>query len=259
MGFPVSGAGSDIPVGTLMIPGVTGGTNIGVLIPATATSTVDCLGVLNELHDYSECGDALTQTLTRWFPLPALNSGSYQLGAKLAGGPYPSHRVDLIDTMVSVKVDYSLASTVAVASATTTALTITSEVSGEDSTFVYVNAGTGIGQLGFIKSSTTDTLTLISALTTTLDSTSKLTKVLPLFYSLVIWKVNTTTQPTTLDSVAGNGSARAAVLANFITINGLQSRLDPYVFHNSQSLNSLSQFALSSYVGIQNSLFHPID
>lgn len=257
--FPFSGAGANVPAGTLVIPGVTGGTNIGVLIPATASSNTDCLGVLNENHTFAASGDATTATLVQWFPANSGDSGSFALGTKLAGGPYPSHRVDLCDTMIAVKVDYSLVSTVAVASSTSTAITATSAVAGEDSAFVYFNAGTGIGQLGFLKSTATDTYTLTSALTTTADSSTKITKVLPLFASLVIWKVNSTTQPTTLDSTVGLGSARAGVLANWISKNGLISRLDPLIHHNTQGLNTANQFALSSYVGIQNSLLHPID
>lgn len=258
--FPVSGAGSNVPVGTLLMPGVTAGTNIGVLIPVTASSNADAVGVLNELHNYSGSGDATTATLVQWFPLPAVNSNAYQLGVKLSGGgPYPSHPVELLDNSIAIKVDYSLVSTVAVASATTTALTITSEVANEDSTFVYVNAGTGIGQLGFIKSSTTDTLTLISALTTTLDSTSKLTKILPLFMNTVVWLVNSTTVPTQLDSVAGLGSGRACVLANFINKNGLVRQLDPKIDHNAQSLNSLAQLGFSSFLQVQDTSLHPID
>lgn len=258
IGFPVSGAGANIPIGTLMMNGATNGTNKGVLIPVTAASNTVGLGVLNEFHNFSASGDATTATLVQWFPISGFDGGSFLLGSKTSGGPFPSHRVDLFDTMVAVKVDYSQTSTVAVASATTTALTITGEVAGEDSTFVYVNAGTGIGQLGFIKSSTTDTLTLTSALTTPLDNTSKLTKVLPLFYSTVIWKVNTTTQPTTLDSVAGNGTGRAVVLANFLGINGLTTRLDPKIYHNAQSLNTVSQLNFYSYLGLTDTAFHPI-
>lgn len=258
LGFPVSGAGSNIPVGTLMMAGATNGTNKSIAIPVTAASNTLGLGVLIGPHNFAASGDALTQTLTQMFPISGFESSQYLQGNKLSGGPYPSHAIDLFDTSVVVKISYSLVSTVAVASATTTALTVTGEVAGEDGAFVYVNAGTGIGQLGYIKSSATDTLTLISALTTTLTSSSKLTKILPIFYTTVIWLVNTTTAPTLLDSVAGNGTGRAAVLANFLNLNGLSTRLDPKIYHNTQSLNTVAGLEFYSYLNLTDTIFHPL-
>lgn len=259
---PVSGAGSNVPQGTLLMPGVTNGTNKGVLIPVTATSTARCVGVLAELHNYATQGDALTQTLTQWFTMPASNGGSSFLGSAISGGgaPVPASRVNLLDTFTAIKMDYSIVSTLAVASATSSALTVTGEIAGQDSTFVYVNAGTGIGQLGFVKSSATDTLTWISALTTTLDSTSKLTKILPLYWEQATLLVNTTTAPTTVDSAVGISSsgARAISLANFISINGLTSRLDPKIHHKTTGLNSVSQLVFYSYFALQDTIYHPI-
>lgn len=260
LAFPVSGAGSNIPTGTLLTPGVTLGTNAGVLIPATATSNTDCLGVLNEPHIYSASGDALVATLTQWFPVGSFDSNNYLFGAKTTGGgPFPSHRVDLIDTAVLVKVSYSQASTMAVASYSSVTVTITNEVTGKDSGFLYINAGTGIGQLLFIAQSNSGSDTISTAPTVALDSTSKLTQILPLFYSLPVWKVNSTTASTLLDSTAAAGTGRAGIIANFININGLVNRLDPKIYNNAQALNSVSQLDFFSYVAVQNSLFHPID
>ncbi len=260
LGFPVSGAGANIPVGTLMMPGATLGTNAGVLIPVTASSNAGVIGVLNGAHNYAASGDALTTTLNQWFPLAGFNGGTSLLGNKTGGGPYPSHPIDLIDTMVACKVSYSQASTMAVASYSSPTVTITNEITGKDSGFLYINAGTGVGQLAFITVSNSGSDTLVSAtpLTVALDSTSKLTQILPLFYNLVIWKINTTTAPTLLDSTAAVGTGRACVLANFININGLSARLDPYTFHNRQGLNSVASLDFYSYLGLVNSSFHPI-
>lgn len=259
---PVSGAGADVPIGTIMMPGATGGTNKGVLIPCTATSTARAVGLLAELHDYSVVGDALTQTLTRWFEPPAAAGGSSYLNATVgtSTAPVPSHQIDLLDTFTAIKLDYNLASTLAVASATSTVLTITSEVANQDSSFVYVNAGTGIGQLGFISQSASGSLTLISALTTTLDSTSRLTKVMPLYWEQATLTINTASVPTLIASVPGitSSGARTVSLANFININGLTSRLDPLTFHNYQSLNSVTSLNFNSYLAMQDSEFHPI-
>lgn len=259
LGFPVSGAGANIPVGTLMMPGASAGTNLGVLIPVTSSSNALVIGCLNGAHNYAASGDALTATLTQWFNIPSFDSNSYLLGNKLTGGgPFPSHPIDLIDTMVAAKVSYSQASTVAVASQSTTTVTVTSAVTGEDSAFLYVNTGTGSGQLMFVTQSNSGSFTVAAAPTVSLDTTSKLTKILPLFVNLVIWKVNTTTFPTLLDSTAGQGSGRASVLANFISINGLVSRLDPKIFSNAQALTSVGQLDFYSYLGLVNTSFHPI-
>lgn len=257
--FPVSGAGSNIPVGTVLMRGVTAATNIGVLIPCTAASNARGIGLLAEPHIYANSGDATTAgTVAQWFaPVTGGGSSSFQNAASITGY-YPSHPVDLFDTATIVKVDYDLTSTTAVASASTTALTVTGAVAGEDSSFVYVNAGTGIGQIGFIKSSTTNTLTLTSALTTTLDSSSKLTKIIRLFEDTVIWKVNSTTNPTILDSTAGVGTGRAVVLANFLQTNGIIQRFDPKLQHNMQGVNNIAQLYMYSYLGLVDSAFHPI-
>ncbi len=262
LAFPVSGAGANIPVGTLMMPGVTLGTNAGVLIPITAASNTDCIGVLNEAHNYAASGDALTTTLAQWFASAGFDSNNYLFGVKASGGgPFPSHRVDLVDTAVLAKVSYYQASTMAVASYSSPTVTITSEITGKDSGFLYINAGTGVGQLAFITVSNSGSDTLVSAtpLTVALDSTSKLTQILPLFYTLPVWKINSTTVSTLLDSTAAVGTGRAMVIANFININGRVDRLDPKLYHNAQALNSVSQLDFFSYLAIQNTGFHPID
>lgn len=247
--LPVSGAGSNIPVGTLMMPGVTNNTNEGVAIPITATSNAYVLGVLVEKHNFSASGDATQATLVSWFPNGQLGSGNTQ---------FPSREIELCDNGVILRVDYSLVSTVAVASATTTVLTITSEVAGLGGGFVYVNAGTGIGQLGFIKQSAAGSQTLTSALTTTLDSTSKLTKVLRHFYRAPIWLANTTTVPATLDSVAGNGSGVANILGAYMQRNNTEERIDPLAHHNLQKLNSLTTFVLYAKLVMFNTAFHSL-
>ena len=262
LAFPVSGAGANIPIGTIMMPGVTLGTNAGVLIPCTAASNADAIGILNAPHNYAASGDAITTTLAQWFEIGGFDSNSYLLGNKIAGGgPLPSHKCDLFDTAVLVKVSYSQASTMAVASYSSPTVTITSEITGKDSGFLYINAGTGIGQLAFITISNAGSDTLVSAtpLTVALDSTSKLTQILPLFYNLPVWLINTTTQSTLLNSTAAVGTGRADIIANFIRINGLSNRLDPKIFHNWQGLNLVGSLDFYSYLAMQDTGFHPID
>lgn len=248
--FPVSGAGSNIPKGTLMMRGATAGTNLGVAIPVTATSNTRAIGILAELHNFSASGDATTATLNSWFPNGTLASGKTQ---------FPSRTIELLDTAVVMRVEYYLSSTVAVASYSAGTITITSFEANYDSGFVYVNAGTGIGQLGFVASSSSGSCVLTSALTTALDSTSKLTKVMPIFYDTPVWKVNTTTVPTLIDSTAAVGTGRAVNLGNFISKgDGLPQRLDPLVYHNAQSLNSITNLVLFSQLALVDAAFHPV-
>ncbi len=255
--FPVSGAGTDVPVGTPLMRGVTAGTNKGVLIPITATSNAHGLGILSEFHDYSASGDALTATLTQWFPV-ANPGGSSYLNAVITGAPLPSHQVDLYDTATVVKMDYDLAATVAVASASTVTLTVTSAEADWDSGFVYVNAGTGIGQLLNIVSGTSGSIVLQTTPTVEPDNTSKLTKIMPLFYDTPVFKINTATVPTIIASTAAAGTGRAVNLANFICINGLSTRMDPKIYNQTNSLNSVSQLAMYSYLGFLDTALHPV-
>lgn len=248
--FPVSGAGANIPVGTIMMPGATNGTNEAVAIPVTSSSNADAIGVLAEKHNYSASGDATQATLVSWFANGVMGS---------TNTAFPSHPIELCNNAVVIRVDYDLASTVAVASAISTALTVTGSVAGFGGSFVYYNAGTGIGQLVFIKSSTTDTLTLVGATGTTADNTTKITQILPIFHNLVVWLVNTTTVPTKLGSVAGEGSGRALILGQYIQRNNVEERMDPKVCHGLTGLNSLTTLNMYAKLMIQDSCFDPID
>lgn len=248
--FPFSGAGVDVPVGAFVQAGLTAGTNVGVAIPGVATAgdaTNFHIGVLGEMHDFSVSGDATTQTLVTWFP-----------GFGAADSACPSHAIQLGRTANVVKLPYDLTSTVTVTSATSTVISITSAENSLDGGFIYVNAGTGIGQLEFIKSSTTSDITVIAAMTTTLGASSRLTKVLPHFHQFPTWLVNTTVQGTQLASQAAVGTGRGVNLGSFIVRNGLESRLDPKAFNNTQSLNSLASFELYSFYVLNNSIFSPI-
>lgn len=252
--FPVSGAGSNIPAGTLMQIGVTAGTNASIAIPGVATAgdgTNLPLGLLIEPHNFSASGDALTQTLNSWWPNGKLASGKTQ---------FPSRAIELLDIGVIFRMDYALASAtqVAVASATSTVITITSTEAALDGGWSYVVAGTGIGQLAFIKSSTTGAWT-ITANNTTLDNTSKLIKILPIFHKLPTFLVNTTTVPTLLDSIAAIGTARAIQLGQYmIRPDGCPQRLDPGVHDGLSGLSALANLTFYAHLQMQNTIWHPL-
>lgn len=244
--LPVSGAGADVPAGTLMMPGVSADVNIGVLIPVTATSNARAIGVLSGLHDFSVVGDCTyTGTSVDWF-LP------YSTPERVA-------RVQLIDNCTLVKVDYDLAGTgIAVASATSTVITITSYEDEREDAFFYVRAGTGIGQVLHINASAAGTATLASASSTTLDSSSKLVSILPFFYETPVWLINTATVGNKLTSTAAVGTGRAVVLSRNMVRNGLDEQLNNLAHHNLTGLNSLAQLNFYAFVSVINSAWHRI-
>lgn len=243
--LPVSGAGADVPAGTPLMRGATAGTNKGIAIPITASSNARCLGLLCGLHDYSVVGDCLTQTLANWYP-------------GFTTTP-PAQEVELLDTATLVKMDYAIstATQVAVASATSTVLTITSTEADLDGGWAYVMAGIGIGQLAYIKSSTTAAWT-VNTMGTTCDSTSKLIKILPLFYDTPTFLINTATQATLLDSIAAIGTGRAVVLEQIINKNGKKDLMDPSGFNANTGLNSLSILSFQATLAFVDSVFHPV-
>ena len=247
MRLPCSGGGSDIALGTLMMRGATGGTNKGVLIPATATSNAHCVGILGELHDYSVSGDALTQTIGNWFP--GFDTQNV-----------PSHNIDLLDTAHLIRVPYDLDATGLLCTSATGAVFSFATVEADlDGGFIYCNAGAAIGQLGFIASSATDTsITIISALTTVPSTTSYFTIILPLFYDTPTFKVNSTTVGNMIDTGSAAGTNRAVVMANKIQYNGMEHLLDPKAFHNRSKLNSAKQLDIFAEMAMVDSVFHPV-
>lgn len=249
--YPVSGAGANIPLGTPLMRGVTAGTNKGVAIPITATSNAHAVGLLAEKHIYAASGDALTATLNSWFA----QNGQLASGATA----FPSHPLELLNTSVVMRVEYSLASTVAVVSNTTTSVVVTSFEDGYDGGWIYVNAGTGVGQLFFVQASSGGTITIPAAPTTALDSTSKLTKIMPFFLDTPVWKINTSTVPTILDSTAATGTGRAVCLGSFLQKgDGIAQQMDPKAYSGATGLSSISQLVFWSYMAMVDTCFDPI-
>lgn len=249
--FPVSGAGANIPLGTPLMKGASGGTNFGVAIPVTATSNARAIGLLAEKHVFASSGDATTATLVSWFA----QNGQLSTG----NVAFPSHPLELLSTAVVMRVEYSLASTVAVVSNTTTTVVVTSFEDNYDGGWIYVNAGTGIGQLFFVKASSSGNITIPATPTTSLDSTSKLTKIMPFFLDTPVWKINTSTVPTILDSTAATGTGRAVCLGSFLQKgDGIAQQLDPKAYSGATGLSSISQLVFWSYMAMVDTCFDPV-
>lgn len=265
--FPVSGAGSNIPAMTPLMPGVTAGTNIGVLIPITATSNADAVGLLEALHSNSVQGDATYSSAIQWFPTEGFAGSQNVLGSPaIYPNPLPTDRVCLFDTATVVQMDYAITAAltgIAATSKTVTSMTGSTQINNTsfsgtyDTGWVYFSAGTALGQLGMFKSSVSSTsATLIAALTTTPVAGDTMILIRPLFHALPTFLVNNTTVPTLLDTNPADGSGTAAQIASFINRNGNFNRLDPKIFNNTQKLNNLTTLGFTAFMCFQDTIFH---
>jgi len=209
--LPIDGAGSDIQAGAVIMPGVTDETDRSVFIKATSAGA-DSFGLLAELHDTSVSGDADPE----------------------AGTIYPLRQIVpfLPGCEVAAEMAIDTSNDVDVASATSTVITVTSLEDDIEGSWIYVSSGTGVGQVGYIKASASGSFTLKSAMTTTLDNTSKLIIMRPLCWQLV--ELDSTA--TKIKSTAAAGNLPWRVLANEIKIPGseLWVPLDPTKHHNLQ-------------------------
>lgn len=231
---PIDGNGSDIQEGALVMPGVTGEQDRSVFILATSAGA-DALGVLSELHDTSVSGDADPEAGTA-YPLRYVN-------AILPGDDVAAELADDASNDVDV------------ASATSTVITITSLEDNIDGAWVYVRAGTGVGQLGYIKASASGSFTLKSAMTTTLDNTSKVLILRPVAWQLV--EIDSTGRYIKSTAAAGNLPWR--VVRNEFMYQGQENweRLDPTKHHNLQ-LNGLSP-KFRQILAPANTFYNPLD
>lgn len=245
--LPVYGAGADLARGTVLIPGVTAETDDGVLINSTATSMVDALGVLVQLHDFSASGDALVTGAVPWFRIDTANSRTET----------PTREVELLDAGCLLLMDYDTSDTMTGSSSSTT-VTVASLEDNIDTGFIYGVSGTGAGQLGFIDTSASGSCTLDAAPTVAYSSTPLL-KILPLFHTLLKVAIATATAPTKIGTDAAAGSARALIVQRYITVNGLREEMDPVDHDARTGLNSAAQLSFQAVVRIQDSAFDPID
>lgn len=83
-------------------------------------------------------------------------------------------KVHMVDNPKVFKAYYDMSTSVDldVASSTSTIITVAACDDNLDGSWVYINSGTGIGQLRYVKAANTTTLTVNTAFTTTPDSTS---------------------------------------------------------------------------------------
>lgn len=252
MRFPIYNAGANLAAGSLVMPGTTAETNLGVAVKVAANTNADVLGVLVELHDYSKSGDALVSGTKNWFA----PTGEAEIN-------YPARLVEICDgaTLARVDVDLSGGTYAAVASynGSTGTVTITNLEDNIDTGFLYVVDGAGIGQTGFIKSSAAGSCVVASPFATALNNTSKVVKILPLFHQLMYWVPGTATAGTKAGTTAAAGTGRVVILERHIVRNGLDEMLDPKSHGALTGLNNLSHFNIYYILHLVDTAFHPID
>jgi hypothetical protein len=232
--LPVSGGGSALVAGALLKRGLTGTQPYGHLRLATGSSAIpDTIGILREAHA------AADDTLA-------------------AGTFFKTHPVQLVVPARIVRVEFSLASAdliTCTAAVSTTAVTLTSLEDDIDTGWIYVAAGTGVGQLLYIAAAASGSCTLKTAPTTALDTTSKVVKVLPRFHQLGA----ISSDGTKLTSQAAAGAVAISVIDLYIERNNRQEQLNPVKHDALTGLSSLRDFHLYADVAIRDSLFYTID
>ena len=232
--LPVDGNGSDIQIGALLMRGVTDEVNRGVAILATSAAA-DAIGILAELHDFSVDGDTTMED-----------------GAVLV-----KHPVEIIKPGDEVFAELAddASNDVDVASYSNGTVTITSLEDDIDGGWMYVRAGAGVGQVGYIKESASGSCVLKSAFTTALDNTSKVLILRPLFHQTV--ELDSTASKIKSTAAAGNLPWR--ILEHLITYDGLEGwkPLDMVNHHNLQLNGKNARFAL--VLAPADTLHNPLD
>ena len=215
---PFTGGGSIVKDGTVVIPGTSQGTNLGLAIADAAnTDWVDAVGLLK--------GDSVVA------------NDSVQ-----AGTTWTYAEVELFDSIDLVEIDWSQASAdlVAVTSLSGTTLTITSLENNADCGWFYAVSGTGAGQLIFATAVNGGTATLKSTPSPAWDSTTKLIHIKRFGHKLHFTAVSST-KTLLLASQAAVGSVKFMTLENYIEsqANGIPKQLLDPTKHSGITLKQL--------------------
>lgn len=228
--WPVKNGAALIADGALLMPGVTADTDLGVLIPAT-TACSDAVGTLIGKMAATE-----TNTL-------------------VAGTAWKTWPVCPIGPMVVLEVDYDLTDTMAVASNSSTTLTITSLEDNIDTSWVYAVSGTGAGELSYLASSASGSATQKTAMGWSSDTTC--IKILRLFHQLA--KINSTSDKIGTDAAAGSWTC--VILQNYLSCLGRPSEvLDPTKHDNLDGLSATGMGTrFYADVAVRNSAAYTID
>lgn len=233
-GFPVSGGGTALVKGSLLKRGATPGTMNGHLrLAAGNNAAPDAIGILKEAHATADDTD-------------------------VAGTIFKTHPIDLLVPFRIVRIRYDLTAANAIActqAVSTTTMTVSSLEDDIDACFVYVVAGTGIGQINYATASAAGALTLKAAFGTNLDTTSKFIKILPRFHQ----KASLSSDGTKLASQDAVGNINVIVLDTFIIRDGNEKQLNPVTDSAFVNLDDLASLQFEADVAIRDTIPYSID
>ena len=212
---PLYGAAADIADGALIMPGVTAETDLGLFIVGTNTAAgVDALGVLQGLHDYSVVGDSAT-----------------------AGTSWVFGDVELCDQYQPVWIEYDQSDTAAVASTSSTTVTITSLEDNIDTSYLVKTDGAGTCHTAYLTASASGSASSKTA--TGWAAADTVIKVLRLGHQVA--KLNTAADKIGTDAAAGTWTV--FVLENWFEAAGYPlQQLDP-TKHDNLSLTKARFYA----------------
>jgi len=232
--LPVTGGGSAIAVGALLKKGPTPGTNNGMLVLSSANTTgsIDAIGILRQAHATAD-------------------------DTTLTGTVFTTKPVQLVVPGRIVRMSYELTTAVITVTqaVTTTTITLTNLEDNIDAAFLYVSAGTGIGQTNYLTASASGSATLKAAFGTSLDTTSRLVKILPRFHGFA----GLNADGTKLGSYDVVGVHTVLVIDSFITRNGDIKQLSPVSHAALTGLNSLRSIEFSADVMIRDAGPYTLD
>lgn len=231
--LPVTGGGSAMVAGALLKPGPTPGTNNGILILGSANTTAspDAIGILRQAHATAD-DTTLTGTLFTTKPVQLIVPGRI------------------------LRLQYDPATVITVTQAvSTTTITLTNLEDDIDGSFLYVSAGTGAGQTNYLTASAAGSATLKAAFTTSLDTTSRLIKILNRFHPLV----GLSSDGTKLGSYDVVGVHTVMIIDTFIVRNGDEVQMDPTKHAALTGLNALRSISFEADVMWRNTTPYSID
>lgn len=234
--LPIYGAGADILAGAVMKRGPTPATNNGALVrgDANTTGSIDAVGILMEMLDYSVTGETL-----------------------IAGTSFVVKPVELFSPARIVRASYDLVTAVITASqaVSTTTITLTSLEDNIDAAFLYVAQGLGAGQTNFLTASASGSATLKAAFGTSLDTTSKLVKILPRFHPLA----GLSADGTQLGSYAAVGVHTVSIIDSYIVRNGREEQLSPVLHAALTGLDNLRSLRFEADLMFRDTISASID
>jgi hypothetical protein len=232
--LPIYGGAADVKLGAFLRRGDTPGTTQGALIKHSGNNAgPDLIGRLLEPLVYATDGETLA-----------------------AGTSYVEKGVELCMPHRILRVEYDLTSLITcTTTVTTTTLTLTNLEDDIDAAFLYVASGTGAGQMNFLTAAAAGSCTLKAAFTTSLDTTSKLIKILPRFHQ----KASLNSDGTKLASQDVVGTWNVMILNSYIQKNGNLFRLSPVDHAALKGLSSLASLKFFADVAVRDSIPASID